>query len=126
MCELCHTTNLFCSRKFDHTVPAFSIPGNVYGKPGSMSSQILQLVALLILKFSSCDSPAQDYAFCVWFRIAQLNLYVYEVVTTQCMIMQELKILKTLRYHRNVAHFYGSFIQNGDVLLVFEYMQVRF
>lgn len=39
--------------------------------------------------------------------------------------MQELKILEKLRYNRNVVQFYGSYIEQGDVMLVFEYMEVN-
>lgn len=38
--------------------------------------------------------------------------------------MQEQKILERLSYDENVVQFYGSYIQEGDVLLVLEYMEV--
>ena len=39
--------------------------------------------------------------------------------------MQEQKVLERLSYDENIVQFYGSYIQEGDVLLVLEYMEVR-
>ena len=38
--------------------------------------------------------------------------------------MQELKILETLPFDKNVVQFHGSCAQDGNILLVLEYMQV--
>ena len=38
--------------------------------------------------------------------------------------MQELKILEMLPYDRRIVQYYGSCNQDGNILLVLEFMQV--
>ena len=47
-----------------------------------------------------------------------------QAALTSCDVVQELKILECLAYDENVVQFYGSYVRNGDVQLVLEYMEV--
>ena len=41
------------------------------------------------------------------------------------MPLQELRILETLPFSKNVVQFHGSYTENDNILLVLEFMRVR-
>ena len=41
-------------------------------------------------------------------------------------LLQELRVLETLGYNRNIIQLYGSYVKDGNLMLLLEYMQVRF
>ena len=47
-------------------------------------------------------------------------------IVIEVSLLQELRVLETLGYNRNIIQLYGSYIKGGNLMLLLEYMQVRY